>query len=356
MPELREQLERAEEARPRPGPAARAIEEDDDLAERVLGGEITGGQVLCPGPGHSRADRSLAIRLATATPNGIIVYSHAGDDWRVCRAYVLGRLGIAPERDRGARPLLAGGSGLYYRAVVDQLDFPPTDPSVRARIDERSVDVLWKELRESDPEAAKRIDPQNKRRIVRALEVFRATGRPISEHHRSEPEPLRGFEVRIVALSPPRETLRAAIERLEARERTDEGMELILKAWTEPYPFAWQGRHFQYRMVSIWPKPLQRPHPPTYALGTNLTVVAQSLPGEWWQVPVLVLSAVENAVLEEYVVLGFVLGKLAETYLFISMARYGYGWLTQPLVLVLGALTALVIVYPYIQERRTRAR
>jgi len=55
----------------------------------------------------------------------------------------------------------------------------------------------------------------------------------------------------------------------EARERTDEGMELILKAWTEPQPFGWQGRHFQYRTISIWPKPLQRPHPPTLALGIS---------------------------------------------------------------------------------------
>jgi alkanesulfonate monooxygenase SsuD/methylene tetrahydromethanopterin reductase-like flavin-dependent oxidoreductase (luciferase family) len=55
----------------------------------------------------------------------------------------------------------------------------------------------------------------------------------------------------------------------EARERTDEGMELILKAWTEPHPFGWQGRHFQYRTVSIWPRPLQQPHPPTFALGTS---------------------------------------------------------------------------------------
>jgi alkanesulfonate monooxygenase SsuD/methylene tetrahydromethanopterin reductase-like flavin-dependent oxidoreductase (luciferase family) len=54
----------------------------------------------------------------------------------------------------------------------------------------------------------------------------------------------------------------------EARERTDEGMELILKAWTEPQPFGWQGRHFQYRTVSIWPRP-QDPPPPTYALGTS---------------------------------------------------------------------------------------
>ena len=55
----------------------------------------------------------------------------------------------------------------------------------------------------------------------------------------------------------------------ESRERTDEGMELILKAWTEPQPFGWQGRHFRYRTVSVWPRPQQQPMPPTYALGTS---------------------------------------------------------------------------------------
>ena len=55
----------------------------------------------------------------------------------------------------------------------------------------------------------------------------------------------------------------------ESRERTDEGMELILKAWSEPQPFGWQGRHFQYRTVSVWPRPTTQPHPPTYALGTS---------------------------------------------------------------------------------------
>jgi alkanesulfonate monooxygenase SsuD/methylene tetrahydromethanopterin reductase-like flavin-dependent oxidoreductase (luciferase family) len=53
----------------------------------------------------------------------------------------------------------------------------------------------------------------------------------------------------------------------EARERTSEAMELVLKAWTEPQPFGWQGRHFRFRTVAVWPRPLQRPHPPTYALG-----------------------------------------------------------------------------------------
>ena len=54
----------------------------------------------------------------------------------------------------------------------------------------------------------------------------------------------------------------------EARERTDEGMELILKAWGEPQPFGWQGRYFQYRTVSIWPRP-QQPPAPVYVLGTS---------------------------------------------------------------------------------------
>ncbi|HTT80609.1 MAG TPA: LLM class flavin-dependent oxidoreductase [Stellaceae bacterium] len=55
----------------------------------------------------------------------------------------------------------------------------------------------------------------------------------------------------------------------EARERTTEAMELILNAWTEPQPFGWQGRHFQFRTVSVWPRARAEPHPPTYVLGTS---------------------------------------------------------------------------------------
>jgi alkanesulfonate monooxygenase SsuD/methylene tetrahydromethanopterin reductase-like flavin-dependent oxidoreductase (luciferase family) len=65
----------------------------------------------------------------------------------------------------------------------------------------------------------------------------------------------------------------------ESRERTDEGMELILKAWSEPQPFGWQGRHFQYRTVSVWPRPTTQPHPPTYALGTSREAAARNRVG-----------------------------------------------------------------------------
>jgi alkanesulfonate monooxygenase SsuD/methylene tetrahydromethanopterin reductase-like flavin-dependent oxidoreductase (luciferase family) len=53
-------------------------------------------------------------------------------------------------------------------------------------------------------------------------------------------------------------------------DRQREGIALILKAWTEPEPFGWEGKHFQFRQVSIWPKPLQKPHPPLVISASSL--------------------------------------------------------------------------------------
>jgi len=55
----------------------------------------------------------------------------------------------------------------------------------------------------------------------------------------------------------------------ESRARFEEAMELIIRAWTEPQPFGWQGRHFRFRTVSIWPRPVQQPHPPIYMSGSS---------------------------------------------------------------------------------------
>jgi tRNA dimethylallyltransferase len=82
-------------------------------------------------------------------------------------------------------PLLVGGSGLYFRAVVDDLRFPPEDPVVRAALaaeaDELGADELYRRLAGTDPVAAARIDPGNVRRTIRALEVSAITGAPFSD-------------------------------------------------------------------------------------------------------------------------------------------------------------------------------
>jgi len=62
---------------------------------KALAGDVAGRDtVLAPGPGHSRKDRSLAVRLDATAPDGFFIFSHAGDDWRVCRDYVRDRLGL----------------------------------------------------------------------------------------------------------------------------------------------------------------------------------------------------------------------------------------------------------------------
>jgi putative DNA primase/helicase len=65
---------------------------------QALGGDVAGAAVICPGPGHSPRDRSLSVTLSLAAPDGFIVHSHAGDDWRECPDHVLNRLGRPAER------------------------------------------------------------------------------------------------------------------------------------------------------------------------------------------------------------------------------------------------------------------
>lgn len=94
------------------------------------------------------------------------------------------RAAIDGIRDRGRVPILVGGSGLYVRAVLDDLQLPPTDPAVRAcwetRLEQDGASALHAELAASDPPAAQQIHPSNGRRVVRALEVIQLTGQPFS--------------------------------------------------------------------------------------------------------------------------------------------------------------------------------
>jgi tRNA dimethylallyltransferase len=96
----------------------------------------------------------------------------------------LARTVITDIQARGRTAILAGGSGLYIRAVIDDLRFPGTDPGLRARLESELAAVgsgaLHVRLAAADPAAAAAILPSNGRRIVRALEVIELSGRPFS--------------------------------------------------------------------------------------------------------------------------------------------------------------------------------
>ena len=127
----------------------------------------------------------------------------------------LARSAIAEIVARGKLPLLVGGSGLYMRAVVDDLEFPPRSAEVRssleADVEELGAEVLHARLVELDPAAAAKIEPGNARRTVRALEVIAITGRPFSENATWDSY-TSIYDLRIAGLTRPRAELYARIE------------------------------------------------------------------------------------------------------------------------------------------------
>ncbi len=129
----------------------------------------------------------------------------------------LAREAVAAIAQRGRLPVVAGGSGLYLRALLHGLfDGPSRDPALRERLEgmaARHGDArLFRLLTRRDPEAALRIEPRDRVRVVRALEILIRTGLPQSRHFESGAEPLPGFEVVVFGLAPPRDELRRRVE------------------------------------------------------------------------------------------------------------------------------------------------
>jgi len=94
------------------------------------------------------------------------------------------RTAITEIHNRGRDAVIVGGTGLYIKAILDDLNFPDTDPEVRAKLEAQSLEFgsasLFERLKELDPAAALAIDQANTRRIIRALEVIEITGQPFT--------------------------------------------------------------------------------------------------------------------------------------------------------------------------------
>lgn len=119
---------------------------------------------------------------------------------------------------QGALPVLVGGTGLYFKALTEGLsDIPPVPDEVRvafrARAEHRDTGKLHAELAGKDPEMAARLRPSDRLRVMRALEVFEATGRSLASFQGSRrPGPLAGQNLFKLFLAPERELVRARID------------------------------------------------------------------------------------------------------------------------------------------------
>ena len=148
------------------------------------GAEIVSVDSACVYRGMDIGTVKPSLQDRRSVPHHMIDIANPGETLTVAQFQAAAREACRDIASRSRGPLLVGGSGLYYRAVIDPLEFPGTDRAVRMRIAAEGSAVgaaaLHKRLARLDPQAADRIHEANLRRTVRALEVLEVTGRPFS--------------------------------------------------------------------------------------------------------------------------------------------------------------------------------
>jgi len=183
------------------GPTASGKSEAGLVLAETFGAEIVSVDSMLVYRGMDVGTAKPSAEERRRVPHHLLDLAEPSERFTVARFQEEGRVVLR----RVERPLLVGGSGLYARAVVDDLAFPPEDPAVRAALeseaDDLGVEELFHRLAETDPVAAARIEPGNVRRIIRALEVSAITGAPFSSFaaawDRYDPGRVRAAGIRI---------------------------------------------------------------------------------------------------------------------------------------------------------------
>ena len=154
-----------------------------DLAER-LGGEVVNTDAMQVYRGMDIGTAKLPLAERRGIAHHLLDLLEVTEPATVALFQGWAREAVGDLRSRGTTPVLVGGSALYTRAIVDRFEFPGTDDSLRRELEvelERiGSPALHQRLAGVDPEAAAQIQPDNGRRVVRALEVVALTGRPFS--------------------------------------------------------------------------------------------------------------------------------------------------------------------------------
>ncbi|MDD4179454.1 MAG: tRNA (adenosine(37)-N6)-dimethylallyltransferase MiaA [Candidatus Margulisbacteria bacterium] len=147
-------------------------------------------------------------------------------------------------KNKGKIPIIVGGTGLYLWSLLEGFAFPisPADKEVRARLEQRPTATLYAQLSMIDPEAAGKIHANDKKRIIRALEVYELTGKPISELQRlrqinSPHLSVGNNEFFVIGLNLPREELypriNARVDNMIAKDLIDEVKGLLAKGFSK---------------------------------------------------------------------------------------------------------------------------
>ncbi|MEU8231728.1 tRNA (adenosine(37)-N6)-dimethylallyltransferase MiaA [Actinoplanes sp. NPDC048967] len=150
----------------------------------ALGGEVVNADSMQLYRGMDIGTAKLTVDEREGVPHHVLDVWDVREPASVAAYQELARSAVDDILARGRVPLLVGGSGLYVRAVLEEFEFPGTDPAIRERLERELAAVgpapLHERLRTLDEPAATKILPSNGRRIVRALEVIELTGAPFT--------------------------------------------------------------------------------------------------------------------------------------------------------------------------------
>lgn len=215
-----------------------------DLALK-FGGEIINGDSIQVYKGFDIGTDKPGLEARKGVPHHLIDAVEPGVQFTAAD-FVREALRAAGDiTGRGLVPFVVGGTGLYLRALLDGLfPGPGRDPAVRAELEaearEKGLDALFGELESVDPAYARKIRSRDRVRIVRALEVYRLTGRPLSEHFLGTKSPTGDFDVVKIGLELGREALYRRIEervdRMFERGLLDEVRDLLGRGVPEDAP------------------------------------------------------------------------------------------------------------------------
>lgn len=173
-------------------------------AER-LGGEIVNCDSTAVYRGFDIGTDKVPEAARRGIPHHLIDIVDPTDEYTAARFAHDAALVIRDIHGRGRLPILVGGTGLYYRALTRGLfPGPPAEPALRARLERvgarRGNRWLHRVLERVDPPSAERIQPADRKRMIRAIEVYALTGRPLTAHFADTISPLPDFEVVAVGL------------------------------------------------------------------------------------------------------------------------------------------------------------
>jgi tRNA dimethylallyltransferase len=216
------------------GPTASGKTEAALRVGETLGAEILSIDSMLVYRGMDIGTAKPTAELQARIPHHLLDLVEPSEPFSVAAFQAAAREAEDDVRRRGPRPLLVGGSGLYFRAVVDDLEFPGTEPETRQALESEAAALgpgrMHRRLAELDPVAASRIDVANVRRTVRALEVAAITGNRFSSYAAAwESYPAERVRVAGIRVAPEALALRVEtrVEEMLAKGWLDEVEKLV---------------------------------------------------------------------------------------------------------------------------------